>query len=246
MSIALDRPAEVEVVSLRDNLDRVMERIRASEARAGRREGSVALVGVTKGRPASVVAEAIAAGITTIGENRVGEAWEKKPDVAGAAAVKWHLIGHLQTNKVARAIDTFDVIETIDSERLARSVAERAAARSRRVPILVEVKVTHEASKSGISPDEFFALLDVIAREAALDARGVMAMGPLSDDASEARAAFARARALAEDARARGYFAGRDRLELSMGMSDDLESAILEGSTMVRVGRALFDGTGPR
>jgi len=228
------------VAILRDNLDRVLERIRAAEARAGRPAGSVALVGVTKGRPASVVAEAIAAGITMIGENRVQEAWEKKPDVAGAANAKWHLIGHLQTNKVGRALETFDVIETIDSVRLARSVGERAAARSRRAAVFVEVNVTREAAKSGVAPEEFFALLNVIARQDGLDARGVMAMGPLSDDPAQARAAFARARGLAEEARARGHFAGRDALELSMGMSDDLEDAILEGSTMVRVGRALF------
>ncbi len=234
------------MTSVRENLDRVVERIRAAEARAGRPAGSVALVGVTKGRPASVVAEAIAAGITTIGENRVQEAWEKKPGVVAASNAKWHLIGHLQTNKVARALETFDVIETIDSERLARSVAERAAARSRRAAILVEVKVTREAAKSGVAPEDFFALLDVIAREDALEARGVMAMGPLTDDPAEARAAFARARALADEARSRGYFAGGVPLELSMGMSDDFEEAILEGSTMVRVGRALFDAHAAR
>ncbi|MFN0149411.1 MAG: YggS family pyridoxal phosphate-dependent enzyme [bacterium] len=229
------------MTSVRENLDRVVERIRAAESRAGRPAGSVALVGVTKGRPASVVSEAIAAGIATIGENRVQEAWEKKPSVTVGAHAKWHLIGHLQTNKVARALETFDVVETIDSARLAEAVGLRAESRSRCAEVLVEVKVTLEAAKTGVAPDELFALLDVIASHAWLRLRGLMAMGPLTDDAAEARAAFARARALAEAARARGYFAAGEAPALSMGMSDDLEEAILEGSTMVRVGRALFD-----
>lgn len=233
--------------SLRSRLDRVRERIRAAEARAGRPAGCVRLVAVTKGFPAAVVVDAIAAGIDTIGENRVQEAAEKKPAVARASSAAWHLIGHLQTNKVARAIETFDVIESIDSVRLVQAVARRAAVTARRVPVLVEVNVTGEPAKTGASPAELFAVLEAAAAESALELRGLMAMGPLTDDEARTRAAFAQARSLLDAAVARGLVnraagerGGEAAPELSMGMSDDFELAILEGSTMVRIGSALF------
>lgn len=237
--------------SIHSRLDQVRERMRAAEARAGRPAGCVRLVAVTKGFPAAVVTEAIASGIDAIGENRVQEAAEKKPGVARASDAAWHLIGHLQTNKVARAVETFDVIESIDSARLAQTVGRRAAVAGRRVPVLIEVNVSGEAAKTGASPGELFAVLEAAASMSALELRGLMAMGPLTDDEAQTRGAFARARSLLDAAVARGLLsraagerggggAGAAAPELSMGMSDDFELAILEGSTMVRIGSALF------
>lgn len=229
-------------MSLRDNLERVLDRIRRAEAAAGRPEGSVRLVAVTKGFPAERVDEAIAAGVRMIGENRVQEAYAKKPLVAGAA--EWHLVGHLQTNKVARALATFDVVESVDSERLAREIDARARREGRRVPALVEVNVSGEAQKTGLAPEALHRLLEAAARLEGLEVRGLMALGPLTEDARAVRAAFARLRGLADEAAARGLLGPRGGpAEVSMGMSDDFEAAILEGSTLVRIGRALF---GPR
>jgi pyridoxal phosphate enzyme (YggS family) len=167
----------------------------------------------------------------------------------GASRAAWHLIGHLQTNKVARAVETFDVIESIDSARLARAVGRRAAVAGRRIPVLVEVNVSGEAAKTGAPPGELFAVLEAAASMSALELSGLMAMGPLTEDESRTRAAFAQARSLLDAAAARGLLkrpdgergaAGAAAPELSMGMSDDFELAILEGSTMVRIGSALF------
>jgi hypothetical protein len=231
-----------DVTDLRENLVRLMERIGDAERRAGRPEGFVRLVAVTKTLPAARVDEAIAAGVDAIGENRVKEAHDKRPRVSSSA--EWHLIGHLQTNKVHRALATFDVIESIDSERLAREVGVRAGEIGRRVPVMVEVNVSGEAAKTGVAPEGLDALLDAAAALPALDVRGLMALGPLTGDERAVRAAFARLRSLGEAAASRGRFGGRaGAFDLSMGMSDDFEAAILEGSTIVRIGRALF---GPR
>ncbi len=229
--------------SLRENHEQVVDRIRAAEAKASRPAGSVRLVAVTKTLPAERVAEAIAAGVGAIGENRVQEAFEKKPLVERAAprAAEWHLIGHLQTNKVARALATFDVIESVGSERLAREIGARAARDGRNAQVFIEVNVAGEDAKTGAAPDAFLALAETASGVAGLEVRGVMALGPHTDDERAIRAAFARLRGLAESAAARGLIVPRDgRVEISMGMSDDFEAAILEGSTMVRIGRALF------
>jgi len=230
------------VTSLRENLARVTERIRDAERRAGRPPNSVRLVAVTKGVSAERVTEAIAAGARILGENRVQEAFAKRPLVAGEA--EWHLIGHLQTNKAPRALETFDVIQSVDSPRLAREIDDRASRDGRRVPVLVEVNVSGESSKTGVTPEDFFRLLEAMAPLGGIETRGLMAMGPLTADEGAIRQAFARLRWLGEAAALQGLVATRDRpVELSMGMSDDFEAAILEGSTMVRIGRALF---GPR
>lgn len=227
------------MTGLRENLARLNDRIREAERRAGRLAGSVRLVAVTKGVPPHRVTEAIAAGIGMIGENRVQEAIGKKPEVTGEA--EWHLIGHLQTNKVARALETFDLIQSVDSLRLAKEIDAQATRDGRRVPALVEVNVSGEASKTGVAPKGFFELLEGISPLGGLEVRGLMGLGPLTDDEEEVRKAFARLRWLGEAAAVQGLVTKRDRpIELSMGMSDDFEAAILEGSTMVRIGRALF------
>jgi pyridoxal phosphate enzyme (YggS family) len=209
-------------VSVAENLAVVRERISG----AGRNPDEVAIVAVTKGFGVSVCREALAAGLQMLGENRVQEALGKMDEVPGAT---WHLIGHLQTNKV-RYAQRFALVQSLDSVHLAEALAARAGAAA-----LLEVNVSGEAQKHGVAPED---ALEVAARVAGLvDLRGLMAMGPTTGDP---RPAFAQLRRLRDEAEQR---LGRPLPVLSMGMSDDLEAAVAEGSTMLRLGRALF---GPR
>ncbi len=223
-------------VALRENLPRVQERIAAAQARSGR-AGAVSIVAVTKTHPADAVRAALAAGLHAIGENRVQEL-EEKVEAVGRAAAEWHLIGHLQRNKVRRALPLFDLIESVDSWRLAQELSAEAERAGRDVESLVEVNISGEESKSGFSPD---ALLDAVAAVAQLprvQLRGLMTIGPLTDERASIRAAFARMRGLFE-ACARDV-PGFDARWLSMGMSGDFEVAVEEGSNMVRLGTVLF------
>jgi len=212
-------------VSIAENLAAVERRIRAACERAGRKRGEVTLVAVSKTFPAEKIDEAIAAGVTHIGENRVQEARDKKPQVRGAA--RWHLIGHLQSNKAKDAVQIFDLIETVDSIDLAQKIA-RASERARNV--LLQVNIGDEPQKSGVAPAEIENVARQIRAIDGVNLIGLMAIPPIGD----VRPHFRRLRAL------------RDSLDLehlSMGMSEDFEIAIEEGSTMVRIGRAIF---GPR
>jgi uncharacterized pyridoxal phosphate-containing UPF0001 family protein len=155
----------------------------------------------------------------------------------GAGAPTWHLIGHLQSNKAARAVELFDLIHSIDSAALAREVARRAAPRGKRQQVLIQVNCSGEATKSGCEPAALPALLEAVLAEPALELLGLMTIGPLDPDAESARPAFRQLAALREDARRR---TGLPLPHLSMGMSGDLEVAVAEGATMIRVGTALF------
>jgi pyridoxal phosphate enzyme (YggS family) len=217
---------------IRAGLMRVRERIAAAAERAGRRPDDVLLVAVSKTVEAERVKEAIEAGVAALGENRVQEA-KAKVAVLGRP-VPWHLIGHLQTNKVKDALATFDVIQSLDRLDLARELERRAAGMGRHVDVLLEVNVAEEPQKSGFAPHAVAGALDAIAPMAHLKVRGLMAIPPAVERAEDSRPAFRALRALA----------GRHGLgELSMGMSGDFEVAIEEGATMVRVGTAIF---GPR
>ena len=185
------------------------------------------LIAVSKTKPAEAVRAAIAAGVRDIGENYVQEAMAKRAAAGDGAA--WHLIGHLQRNKASRALETFDVIHTIDSLTLGEAVARLAAGRGRPARVLIEVNSGGEASKSGVSPDELPDLLARL-RDPQLSVEGLMTIPPPGPPES-ARPYFRQLRALRDAAGLR---------ELSMGMSDDFEIAIEEGATMVRVGRAIF------
>ena len=218
-------------MSIRDNFAAVEARIAAACARAGRERDEVTLVTVSKTFPASYVEEAIAAGATDIGENRVQEARDKRPQVRGSA--RWHLIGHLQSNKAKDAVRLFEVIETVDSIDLAAKLARAAEAVGKMQDVLLEVNVGNEPQKSGVMASD----LDEVARGVrsfrSLQLLGLMSIPPQGSP-DETRAHFRRLRAM------------RDRLglkELSMGMTEDFEAAIEEGSTIVRIGRAIF---GPR
>jgi pyridoxal phosphate enzyme (YggS family) len=215
---------------IRANVAAVNARIDAACKRAGRARDEVTLVAVTKTFPADAVTFAIAAGVTHAGENKVQEARDKKPDVRGTA--RWHLIGHLQSNKAKDAVKIFDVIETVDSLELAQKIAKAAGAHGKTQDVMLQVNIGREAQKSGADPDEAEPLVAAIRGIEALSLRGLMAIPPAGDDS---RPHFRALREL------------RDRVgvaELSMGMSEDYEVAIEEGATLVRVGRAIFGARG--
>ncbi|HEY2092116.1 MAG TPA: YggS family pyridoxal phosphate-dependent enzyme [Thermoanaerobaculia bacterium] len=215
---------------IRANLGVVDARVEAACARAGRKREEVTLVAVSKTFPAEAVTNAIAAGATHVGENKVQEAREKKPLVDGNA--RWHLIGHLQSNKAKDAVRIFDVIETVDSVELAGKIAKAAIAAGKRQEILLQVNIGREEQKSGAAPNDVPALAAEMAAIDGVNLRGLMAIPPLDDDV---RPHF---RALRELQQRIGV------AELSMGMSEDFEIAIEEGSTIVRVGRAIFGARG--
>jgi len=218
------------------NIDVVRARIAAACERVGRDAGGVTLIAVTKTHGAGEIAAAYAAGVLDFGENRVQEA---RPKIEASRErdidARWHLIGHLQSNKVNAAIEAFDILHTIDTERLARAINERAAARANRpIEALIEVNVGGEAQKSGVAPSEAGKLAEAIGALPNLRLIGLMTVAPQVDDPEEVRPIF---KALRELGGSIGLQA------LSMGMTDDFEVAVEEGSTHVRVGRALF---GPR
>jgi len=219
-------------VSIRDNIAAVEERIAHACVRAGRAREDVKLVAVSKTFPAEFVDEAIAAGITDIGENRVQEARDKKPLVRGS--VRWHLIGHLQTNKAKDAVKLFDVIEAVDSLDLAEKLARAAEGQGKTIDVMLQVNIGDEPQKSGLGRGDVDGIAKQVAGLAPLRLIGLMAIPPVGTP-DESRPYFRELRSM------------RDALglkELSMGMSEDFEAAIEEGSTMVRVGRAIFGSRG--
>jgi pyridoxal phosphate enzyme (YggS family) len=220
---------------IREGLTRVRERIAAAAERAGRAPHDVLLVAVSKTMDAERVKEAIDAGVSALGENRVQEA-KAKVDALGRP-VPWHLIGHLQTNKAKDAVAIFDVIQSIDRLEIARECERRAAGAGRPIDVFLEVNIGNEPQKSGFAPDAVGAALDVMAGLANLKVRGLMAIPPAVQRAEDSRPAFRALRALAERHQLR---------ELSMGMSSDYEVAVEEGATIVRVGTAIFGARAAR
>jgi PLP dependent protein len=212
---------------LRERLEQVRERIEGAARRAGRRPDEITLVAITKVFPASVIREAYDLGLRDFGENYIQEFEGKFPEVAELAEARFHFVGHLQSNKARRATELFHVIQTVDTPKLARRLDESG----RRLPVMIEVKLSEEGLRSGASPDELGALVDALRSCENLDLTGLMTMPPWSDNAEDSRPFFIRLRGLAEQL-------GLGKL--SMGMSHDLEIAIEEGATHVRVGTALF------
>jgi PLP dependent protein len=225
-----------EVEELRRARERVLGRIADACSRVGREPADVTLVAVTKTVPADRVRTAVAAGLTTLGENRVQEGASKRPEVEGAT---WHLIGPLQSNKARRALETFDTIETVESVELARRldrlVGEGLATAP--YPVLLQANVDRDPAKAGFEPTALEAALDELLGLEHLAIRGLMTVGRLVDHPEDARPTFRALRALSERLRRRGEQLGP---ALSMGMTDDYVVAIEEGATIVRVGRALF------
>ncbi|HOK45484.1 MAG TPA: YggS family pyridoxal phosphate-dependent enzyme [Bryobacteraceae bacterium] len=213
---------------MRERIAEVERRIEAAARRAGRDRSEITLIAVTKTFPPSLIREAYDAGLRVFGENYVQEFEQKRPELEDLTEARFHFIGHLQSNKARRAVQLFDAIETVDSAKPARRLD---AAAGRELEIMIEVKLSAEESKSGAAPEDLPALIDAIRECPNLRLTGLMTMPPWSEDPEQSRPYFRRLRELAE----------RFNLpKLSMGMSHDLEVAIEEGATHVRVGTALF------
>jgi len=218
----------LDLDAIRLNVATVEAKIAAACARAGRAREGVTLVAVTKTFPAIAVDHAVAAGLTDVGENRVQEARDKQPETTAKA--RWHLIGHLQSNKAKEAVRLFDVIQTIDSLDLAEKIAKVGG--DKRPQVLLQVNIGRESQKSGIEIEDVPAMAKQVGE--LLDLRGLMAIPP-HDEPEKTRAYFRELRNMRDDL---------GLPELSMGMSEDYETAIEEGATIIRVGRAIFGERG--
>jgi pyridoxal phosphate enzyme (YggS family) len=216
-------------------------RIAVAAERAGRDPAAVRLVAVSKTVAPERVAEALAAGVTDLGENRVQEAVAKRPQLP--EGVRWHMVGHLQTNKAARAAATFAVVHSVDSVRLAELLAARRPVGLGDLEVLLEVELTGLPGHTGFAPGDLGEAVEAIGGLDGLRLRGLMTMAPPVADPEQARPAFARLRRLRDEVEHRG---GVALPELSMGMSDDYEVAVEEGATVVRLGRAIFGERPPR
>lgn len=215
--------------SVNERLERLCERVARACQRTGRPTGSVTIVGVAKTHPVETIATAWKAGLRDFGENRVQDAEAKSRLLAGMGITPaWHLVGHLQANKVRSALDTFELIHSVDSDRLMRRIDRLAEAP---VGVLVQVNVSGEATKFGIRPADLPGILDAADALPNVHVRGLMTIAPLAPDPEGTRPVFRSLRSLAEAHRLR---------TLSMGMTDDFEVAIEEGATHVRIGRAIF------
>jgi len=224
-------------MTIKDNLDRVQERIARALERAGRSPSRITIVAVTKTHGADVVTAAIEAGIEDIGENKVQEFLAKAPDVK--LPCRWHLVGHLQTNKVPKAVGRFALIQSVDSLRLAEHLSAAGGKAGVTTDILLEVNTSGEESKFGLPVDGTLTMCSLVAGLPHVRIRGIMTVGPLVSDPIVVGAAFAKLRLLREKIEA-ARIENVSMEHLSMGMSDDFEIAIAEGSTMVRLGRVLF------
>jgi PLP dependent protein len=229
-----NRRMEAEAVAGR--AAEVRERIERALARSGRSD-PVTLVAITKTHPVETALAALAAGIGNLGENRVQEL-EAKARVVGRDAARWHLVGHLQRNKVARALPWFHLLHSLDSVRLAEALSAGAAAAGGTVHALVQVNTSGEESKHGLAATDAVEAVGRMALLPALSLEGVMTMAPFTADERTLRAAFSAARRLGEDLARQ--VPGFRLVHLSMGMSNDFEVAVEEGSTLVRVGSSLF------
>ena len=233
--------------TLRARLGEVRSRVEQGARHAGRDPAGVTLIAVSKTHPAELVAGAVAAGASDLGENRLQEAESKADEVARLAGARprWHLIGPLQSNKARRAVRLFDVIHTIDSAELITRLERLCEEEGREeLPVLLQVSLADEATKSGALESELPQLVETISGCARVRLVGLMTLPPFQNDAERVRPFFRRLRGLRDELRERDAFRGGAG-ELSMGMSHDFEVAIEEGATMVRVGTAVFGERGP-
>lgn len=219
-----------------ENVKRVRERVAQAAARCGRNADEITIVAVSKTFRAESIEAAYEAGLRHFGENRIQE-WEaKKPRLAHLDAT-WHFIGHLQSNKARRAVHLFHRIDSIDSIPLAQRLDAAAVESTKRLPVLIEVHLTDEASKTGVGEGDLAALAEKIVHLSNLELRGLMTVPPYCDDPEEARPFFRRLRSLRDDLSTK---LGVNLPALSMGMSHDFEVAIEEGATEIRVGTDIF------
>jgi len=223
----------------------VRARLAAAARRSGRDPGDIRLIAISKTHPATVIEQACQLGATEFGENRVQEAEGKIAEI-GRESVRWHLVGHLQANKARRAVNLFDVIHSLDSIELAERLDRLCAEEGREsLPLLIQVDLGHEETKSGIEESELTHLVESCGPLTHLKLIGLMTLPPFFDDPEQSRPFFRRLRQLRDELNQRGAFADGTG-ELSMGMTHDFEVAIEEGATMVRVGTAIFGERVPR
>jgi pyridoxal phosphate enzyme (YggS family) len=228
-------PADMAQSAMAERIAAVERRIAAAARAAGRPREGIRLIAVSKGHPASAVREAYDLGVRVFGENYAKEISAKAEEIGGLPGLVWHFIGHLQSNKARVVAPIVDEVDSVDSVHLAAELGRRAAKAGRVVRVLVEVNVATEEAKSGCAPQDLEALLHAVEAQPALALGGLMTIPPLGEEPEQARRFFGALRAL------RSLHGGPDRLpDLSMGMSADLEIAIAEGATMVRVGTAIF------
>jgi pyridoxal phosphate enzyme (YggS family) len=223
---------------LTDRLAAVRDRIVAAGGRAGRDPGAVTLVAVTKTVSPQVAAVAAELGQLDLGENRPQELWKK---AAAVPSARWHLVGHLQRNKIDRTVPLVTLIHSVDSERLLDAIDAFGRSRGQPVPVLLEVNCSREATKGGFRPEDVPDLSDRLVSLPGLDVRGLMTMAAYAEDPEQARPAFAELRRVRDELRFR---TGLGLTHLSMGMSNDFEVAVEEGATLVRIGTTLFAGLG--
>ena len=226
-------PRQSEIAS---NLARVRERVARAAERAGRRAEEITIVAVSKTFPAEAIRAAYEAGLRHFGENRVQE-WESKHAPLSQLDAIWHLIGHLQSNKSRRAAYLFHRVDSVDDLSLAKRLDAAAAAEGKNLPVLIEVRLGDEATKTGVAEDDLPSLAASIAPFAHIDLLGLMTIPPLFDDPESVRPYFRKLRGLRDDVSRR---LGRKLPVLSMGMTHDFEIAIEEGATEIRVGTAVF------
>jgi pyridoxal phosphate enzyme (YggS family) len=224
-----------------ERFNRIRGRIRQAAERAGRDPATVRLVAVSKTKPVEMMREAVAAGAAVFGENYIQEAREKHAALADLG-LEWHFIGHLQSNKAKYAVKLFDLIHSVDTVKLAREIDRQAAKIGRIQPILLQVNISREPTKSGIDPQDLPALAADVARLPNLSVKGLMTMPPFFDDPDRARPFFRSLHRLSLDVLDLSI-PNISMAELSMGMTGDFEAAVEEGATLVRIGTALF---GPR
>lgn len=225
-------------MSLAENLNSIQQRIQAACKRAGRDPASVMLLAVTKGQSPDIVNDAGKLGLMFFGENKIQEAKAKIPSCS--SRLRWHFIGHLQTNKCRDAVEVFEMIQSVDSLHVAQEISKRAEQASKTMPILLEVNLAGEASKFGYRPDKLEAELKQINALPRLEIHGLMTMPPWTSNAENVRPVF---RQLSDLKQRAEQILGAPLPHLSMGMTGDFEVAIEEGATIIRIGTALF---GPR
>jgi len=228
---------------IKENILKIRNRIKEVSFRINKDPAGIIIVAVTKNRAVSQIEEAIASGIADIGENRVQEAAVKYSAVhctPYTVQPRWHMIGHLQTNKIKDAVRIFDLIQSVDSVRLAKEIDKKAAKINKIQEILLEVKTSPEAAKFGLKPEEVIEVIKETVEFKNIKINGLMTIAPLADDPEKTRPYFRLLRELRDkinELRAMNY----ELITLSMGMTDDFQIAIEEGSTMVRIGRAIFE-----
>lgn len=220
------------------NLEDIRQKINATAIRCGRDPAAIRLVAVSKRFPAASIMEAIRAGQLLFGENYIQEAVQKKAEIGDRAA--FHFIGHLQSNKVKAAVQTFQVVETVDRLKLAVALDKELKLQGRSMDILVQVNIGQEPQKSGVLPQDTENLLSQIIPLSNLMVRGLMAIPPSAEDPEQTRPYFRALRLLADEMREKKLFFDNAQVELSMGMSSDYPIAIEEGATLIRVGTAIF------